>query len=129
MSGILTDVENSILIENDAYRKKILDEAFKGNNIPSGPKEIEAINAVLTSRDKSVYDAVGMRLKHQENQNKGAMLAAVSEALRNISLAKQPVVEKAVDLTELEFPIDAVEGETEVEGKKFTLNEILNVEG
>ena len=128
--GILTDEESLNLSENYAYRKKMVEEAFR-TGIPDSPKDIEAINGVLNSMDKSIYDNVTARLKHQENQNKGAIISAVSEALRNISNSKEASLrlEKINDVTELELPIDTVEGELEIGDKKFSLNEIILEEG
>ena len=128
--AVMTEQETLLLTENYNYRKKIIESAFQGERVPDSAKEIEAINGVLNSMDKSIYDNVTARLKHQENQNKGAILSLVAESLKEISSQKRKinVKDKITDLSSVELPLDVVEGETELIATKFTLEDIQKEE-
>lgn len=129
MSNIITDEEAKRLEDNYNYRKLMVEKAFL-DGPPEGAKDIEAINGVLNSMDKAIYDTVNSRLKHEENQNKGAIISAVSEALRSISNSKNNSnnEESLKMLESLNLPLDTVEGELEIGDKKFELNEIMKDE-
>lgn len=129
MSNIITDEEARRLEDNYNYRKLMIDRAFK-NGAPSEARDMEVVNGILNSMDKAVYDNVNSRLKHEENQNKGAILSAVSEALKSISKNKSVHNnnETLKELEVLDFQLNPVEGELEMDDRKFELSEILKDE-
>lgn len=130
MGSFITNEETKRLEDNYNYRKQMVENAFK-DGTPTEARDIEVINGVLNSMDKAIYDSVTSRLKHEENQNKGAILSVVSEALRTISNNKNSVInseDKMKELENLNLPLNIVEGELDINDRKFELNEILKEE-
>lgn len=130
MGSFITNEETKRLEDNYNYRKQMVENAFK-NGTPTEARDIEVINGVLNSMDKAIYDSVTSRLKHEENQNKGAILSVVSEALRTISNNKNNVInseDRMKELENLNLPLNIVEGELDINDRKFELNEILKEE-
>lgn len=130
MGSFITNEETKRLEDNYNYRKQMVENAFK-NGTPTEARDIEVINGVLNSMDKAIYDSVTSRLKHEENQNKGAILSVVSEALRTISNNKNNAInneDKMKELENLNLPLNIVEGELDINDRKFELNEILKEE-
>lgn len=129
-NAFISDVEKSRLEETYKYRKQILERAFNGERVPNDPKEIEAINSVLNSIDKSIYDMANSRLKMKENQNKSEVVAAVAEALKKISSSKDTTINKPklTELGDAYTPLDIVKGEMDIGPAQLTIDEILSNE-
>lgn len=130
MTGIFSQQDKERLETTYQYRKKILEEAFKDGDIPTNPKEIEAINNVLSSMDKAIYDKAQADLKYRDSQNKEATLTMVAESLRAIQENKAKVNDKPLitDIGEDHIPLDIVKGELEIGIDQIGLNEILGDE-
>lgn len=128
--SLFTQEDKERLEQSYQYRKLIVEAAFKEGRVPDSDKDIEAINSVLNSMDKSIYDRMNIKLKHQENQSREAVLDMVSEALRLVQTNKnqipvqQPTLELSNDLTPTEF----VPGELEINPQPITLDEIMKGE-
>lgn len=128
--SLFTQEDKERLEQSYQYRKLIVEAAFKEGRVPDRDKDIEAINSVLNSMDKSIYDRMNIKLKHQENQSREAVLDMVSEALRLAQTSKnqipvqQPTLELSNDLTPTEF----VPGELEINPQPITLDEIMKGE-
>ena len=123
--AIITEQENILLKENYQYRKKIIEEAFK-DKVPDNAKDIEAINGVLNSMDKSIYDSINSRLKHQENQNKGEIISMVSETLRLMSQRQKnnQTTEQPKNVEHVDIDLNIVDGEDSIGEHKFELRDI-----
>lgn len=109
------------------YRKLIVEEAFREGKIPNSSKSIEAINSVLTAMDKSIYDRMNIKLKHQENQSREAILDMVSEALRHVSAKQQALPEpEIVDMLPDNLTTnELVPGELETNPQPISLDDIM----
>lgn len=130
-STIFTNTELEQLEETKKYRRRILEVAFQGENTPTDAKDVEAINSVLNSMDKMVMDQVNLRLKHQENQNKDAVLDAVSETLKAINSSKQRNAmnnNRELEIDNKLVPTDTVRGELDINPETISLTEIMEEE-
>lgn len=128
--SLFTQADNERLEQSYQFRKQIVDFAFAEGRVPNSAKDIEAINSVLSAMDKSIYDKLNVKLKHQENQSREAILDMVSEALRTVAIQKAnlthqaPVLELQDELTPTEF----VPGELEINPAPISLDEIMKGE-
>lgn len=127
-NGLFSQTEKDRLESNYQYRKKMVEFAFREGSVPDSAKDIEAINQVLNSMDKAIYDKANAAIKYQDTQNKAAVLDTVSEALKNIQVQKMQHVndEKLLELNET--PLDIVKGELELGVNPITLGEIMSEE-
>lgn len=128
-TSIYTQEELDILKLTKEKRLTMVEDMTKGGT--PGYKEVEVINQMLTSLEKSVHDTVSNRLKHQDNSNKAEILSTVAEAIKSIKANSQnvPEVEEIDLLLEDKFiPDDIVTGEQDMEQKQFTLDEIMKEE-
>lgn len=128
-TSIYTQEELDILKLTKEKRLAMVEDMTKGGT--PGYKEVEVINQMLTSLEKSVHDTVSNRLKHQDNSNKAEILSTVAEAIKSIKANSQniPEVEEIDLLLEDKFiPDDIVTGEQDMEQKQFTLDEIMKEE-
>ena len=106
-NSIYTQEEQDLLKLSQTTRKKIIEDMTK-NGIPSY-KEVEVLNQVLASLDKSVNDAATIRQKHQDSN-------ARAENLDDVEL-------------DIEFiPVDIVPGEQDMDQRQFTLDEMMEEE-
>ena len=130
VSGLFSEQAKARLEQTYEYRKKILDRAFEGDDVPTDPKEVEAINNVLNSIDKSIYDRAMADIKYQDTQNKEAARAMVADTLRNIQENKIKNVksELITDIGENNIPIDLVKDELKIGVDQIQLSEILDEE-
>ena len=129
-SGLFTQEDNERLEATYNYRRRIVEQAFADDRVPTSSKEIEAINTVLSAMDKSIYDRTNIKLKHQENQSREAILDMVGEALRMVSINKasiQPGV-RELELSADLVPTEFVPGELEMQTQQVTLDEIMQGE-
>jgi hypothetical protein len=126
-TGLFSEEDQYRLEESYKYRKKILEEAFRDGDIPRDPKEIEAVNNVLNSMDKAIYDKAQAKLKYQDTQNKEATLQMVAATLKSVQEQKlqhqgETILEAIVD----ETPLEVVKDELSIGVDQIPLNEILN---
>ena len=126
-TGLFSEEDQIRLEESYKYRKKILEEAFRDGYIPREPKEIEAVNNVLNSMDKAIYDKTQAKLKYQDTQNKEATLQMVAATLKSVQEQKlqhqgETILEAIVD----ETPLEVVKDELSIGVDQIPLNEILN---
>lgn len=125
-NNLYTQEEQELLDYSRQVRLTMVKDMTKGGT-PSY-KEVEVVNQVLTSLDKSVHDSVSNRVKLQDSSNKAEILAAVAETIKQARLeqikAKEAAIEVETDLGEEYIPIDMVPGEQEMDQKQFTLEEL-----
>ena len=125
-NNLYTQEEQELLDYSRQVRLTMVKDMTKGGT-PSY-KEVEVVNQVLTSLDKSVHDGVSNRVKLQDSSNKAEILAAVAETIKQARLeqikAKEAAIEVETDLGEEYIPIDMVPGEQEMDQKQFTLEEL-----
>lgn len=125
-STIYTEEELGILKLTKEKRLKMVDDMTK-DGTPSY-KEVEVINQMLTSLEKSVHDTVSNRLKHQDNNNKAEIISSVAEAIRQIKSNTQsalPLDDASTIIADEFIPTDIVLGEADMEKRQFTLDEIM----
>lgn len=128
-NGLFSQEDESRLEKTYQYRQKILDEAFRDNDVPRDPKEIEAVNNVLNAMDKSIYDKAQARLKYQDTQNKEATLQMVAATLKNVQENKlKHVGEVIITTIEDDTPLDLVKDELSIGVDQIPLSEILDEE-
>ena len=125
-TNLYTQEEQELLDYSRQVRLTMVKDMTKGGT-PSY-KEVEVVNQVLTSLDKSVHDSVSNRVKLQDSSNKAEILAAVAETIKQARLeqikAKEAAIEAETDLGEEYIPVDLVPGEQEMDQKQFTLEEL-----
>lgn len=126
-NNIITSQDRERLELTYSLRKRILDQAFSGERVPTEARDIEVINGVLNSMDKAVYDNINVRLKHQENQNKEAILEQVAATIKQIQTKKNNIVNenRSVMVEDNVIPLDLVKGETSLIQEQVTLSELL----
>lgn len=124
--NILTDQDLERLETSYRCRSAIVENIFK-DGIPNKVSVMETINKILDSMDKSIYDRANIKLKHEENQNKEAILDIITETLTNIS--KQNIqVNRDTELDNEYIPDDIVDGETDIQPDQITLTDIVEEE-
>ena len=125
-NSLYTQEELDILKLTREKRLTMVNDMTKGGT--PGYKEVEAINQMLTSLDKSVHDSVSNRVKLQDTTNKTEILASVAEAIKQLNIqrakAKQSNEVVDVDLADEYIPIDLVPGEQDMDQKQFSLDEL-----
>ena len=125
-NSLYTQEEQEILDYSRKVRLDVVKDMTKGGT--PGYKEVEVLNQVLTSLDKSVHDSVSNRVKLQDSNNKAEILATVAETIKQIKLdrakAKREAMEVDTQLDDSYVPIDIVPGEQEMEQKQFSLDEL-----
>lgn len=123
---LYTPEEQALLDLTRSKRKSIIEDMTK-NGTP-GYKEVEVLNQVMASLDKSIHDGVSNRVKLQDNNNKEEILRTVAETLRQMKLdrakAKQAEYETDTELSDEYLPTDIVKGELEMEQKQFSIEEL-----
>lgn len=126
-NNIITSQDRERLELTYSLRKRILDQAFSGERVPTEARDIEVINGVLNSMDKAVYDNINVRLKHQENQNKEAILEQVAATIKQLQTKKDNIVieNRSIVVDDNVIPLDLVEGETSLIQEQVTLSELL----
>lgn len=126
-NNIITSQDRERLELTYSLRKRILDQAFSGERVPTEARDIEVINGVLNSMDKAVYDNINVRLKHQENQNKEAILEQVAATIKQLQTKKDNIVieNRSIVVDDDVIPLDLVEGETSLIQEQVTLSELL----
>lgn len=127
-SGLFSEQAKERLEATYQYRQKILEKAFEEGDVPTDPKEIEAINNVLNSIDKSIYDRATADLKYQDSQNKEAVIQMVAATLKNVQQQKLKHQNDIVitDIGEDKIPIDLVKDELRIGVDQIALSEILD---
>lgn len=130
MNGLFSEQAKERLEATYQYRQKILEKAFEEGDVPTDPKEIEAINNVLNSIDKSIYDRATADLKYQDSQNKEAVIQMVATTLKNVQQQKlkHQNDEVITDIGEDKIPIDLVKDELRIGVDQIALSEILDDE-
>lgn len=124
-NSLYTEEEQRLLKLTREKRVNIIEDMTK-DGTPSY-KEVEVLNQVLTSLDKSIHDGVANRVKLQDSNNKAEILATVAETIKQLKLNRAKAKNEAVgdvELTDDYIPTDIVAGEQEMEQKQFTLDEI-----
>lgn len=125
-NSLYTQEELDILKLTREKRLTMVNDMTKGGT--PGYKEVEVINQMLTSLDKSVHDSVSNRVKLQDTNNKTEILASVAEAIKQLNIqrakAKQSNEVVDVDLADEYIPIDLVPGEQDMDQKQFSLDEL-----
>lgn len=125
-NSLYTQEELDILKLTREKRLTMVNDMTKGGT--PGYKEVEVINQMLTSLDKSVHDSVSNRVKLQDTNNKTEILASVAEAIKQLNMqrakAKQSNEVVDVDLADEYIPIDLVPGEQDMDQKQFSLDEL-----
>ena len=128
-NSIYTQEEQDLLKLSQTTRKKIIEDMTK-NGIPSY-KEVEVLNQVLASLDKSVNDAATIRQKHQDNA-RAETIASVVEILKQVKEQNALVAGREnLDDVELDIefiPVDIVPGEQDMDQRQFTLDEMMEEE-
>lgn len=130
MNGLFSEQAKERLEATYQYRQKILEKAFEEGDVPTDPKEIEAINNVLNSIDKSIYDRATADLKYQDSQNKEAVIQMVATTLKNVQQQKlkHQNDEVITDIGEDKIPLDLVKDELRIGVDQIALSEILDDE-
>lgn len=124
-NSLYTEEEQRLLKLTREKRVNIIEDMTK-DGTPSY-KEVEVLNQVLTSLDKSIHDGVSNRVKLQDSNNKAEILATVAETIKQMKLSRAKAKNEAmgdVELTDDYIPTDIVVGEQEMDQKQFTLDEI-----
>ena len=121
-NSLYTQEELDILKLTREKRLTMVNDMTKGGT--PGYKEVEVINQMLTSLDKSVHDSVSNRVKLQDTNNKTEILASVAEAIKQLNMqrAKAKQSNEVVDVEHI--PIDLVPGEQDMDQKQFSLDEL-----
>lgn len=128
-TGIFSEEDKSRLESTYQFRKKILDEAFKDGDVPRDPKEIEAVNNVLNSIDKSIYDRSMANLKYQDTQNKEAVISMVAATLKNVQEQKlQHASDTLITVIEDGTPLELVKDELSIGVDQIPLADIIDEE-
>lgn len=127
-NGLFSEQAKERLEATYQYRQKILEKAFEEGDVPTDPKEIEAINNVLNSIDKSIYDRATADLKYQDSQNKEAVIQMVATTLKNVQQQKlkHQNDEVITDIGEDKIPLDLVKDELRIGVDQIALSEILD---
>lgn len=129
-NSIYTQEEQDLLKLSQTTRKKIIEDMTK-NGIPSY-KEVEVLNQVLASLDKSVNDAATIRQKHQDSNARAETIASVVEILKQVKEQNALVAGREnLDDVELDIefiPVDIVPGEQDMDQRQFTLDEMMEEE-
>lgn len=124
--SILTDLDKSRLEASYKYRQQLIQEAFK-DGVPSKSRDVEVINKVLDSMDKAIYDRANIKLKHEDNQSKEAILELITTTLSTIS--KQQIEEnRNIELDNSYLPSDMVDGEASIDPDQLSLGDIIDLE-
>ena len=124
---IYTEDELVLLEKTKKIRVDIADNMTK-NGVPNNVAEIRVLNEVLTTLDKSVNETVANRLKHNENENKEALLDTVALALSNISKTKTAATNRVIDAPEEYIPDDIVPGETDIGVSQLNPSDFINTD-
>ena len=124
---IYTEDELVLLEKTKKIRVDIADNMTK-NGVPNSVAEIRVLNEVLTTLDKSVNETVANRLKHNENENKEALLDTVALALSNISKTKTAATNRVIDAPEEYIPDDIVPGETDIGVSQLNPSDFINTD-
>ena len=129
-NSIYTQEEQDLLKLSQTTRKKIIEDMTK-NGIPSY-KEVEVLNQVLASLDKSVNDAATIRQKHQDSNARAETIASVVEILKQVKEQNALVAGREnLDDVELDIefiPVDIVPGEQDMDQRQLTLDEMMEEE-
>ena len=112
-NSIFTDEEQEILKMTKDIRVNAVKHITK-SGIPDKVGEQRILNELLNSLDDMVQKSAANRLKHEENNNKEAMLDSVAAALMSISAKKLPAVDRVIEGGDEIIPEDIVEGEIDV---------------
>lgn len=129
-NSIYTQEELDVLKLTREKRLTIVNDMTR-NGTPSKAGEVEVLNQVLTSLDKSVHDTVSNRLKHQENNNKAEIMLSVAEAIKQVKASNKNNIrgnDEILDLEATMIPTDIVEDEDSMLHKQYTLDEIMKEE-
>lgn len=128
--GIFTKEEQERLEYTYNLRRRILDKKFEDGRIPVGAEEIEVLDGVMKSIDKSIFDRANARLKQKENQTKEETLTAVAEALKKISSDKAKNInnDRSIDIEDDLMDIEVVKGELEMNPTQLTIADITSEE-
>lgn len=129
-NSIYTQEELDILKLTREKRLTIVNDMTR-NGTPPKAGEVEVLNQVLTSLDKSVHDTVSNRLKHQENNNKAEIMLSVAEAIKQVKANNKNNIrgnDEILDLEATMIPTDIVEDEDSMLHKQYTLDEIMKEE-
>ena len=115
-SSIFTKEEQELLEFTKKIRVNTLNKMVE-NGVPESTSEIRVLNELATSLDKQVNDNAANRLKHNDNNNKEAVLDLVSELIKNSAIDKANA-NKATEVDRVIpkelLPTDIVDGELDV---------------
>jgi len=110
-----------IINKNMGRREKMIDPFFKGENIPSDPREIRLMNEVMTSQTNDATTLLSIFEKSRENDNQEAIKDMMAEVVKISSGTL-----RAVDIPEVNdnlLPlndVDPIEEGATVELRKYT---------
>ena len=119
-NNLYTDDEQAVLDKVKSVRIAIIDDMTK-SGVPDNVGKIRVLNEVLASTDKMIADTATMRLKQEDNANKGAAVDMVVELLKQSRVAQAkmgadytpPVIDSEATATE------TVDGEMDINPERL----------
>lgn len=126
-NSIFTQEEQERLNKYSNLRDSMINVMTK-DGTPDTSREIRLLNELLMAGEANIQKSAENRLKHEDNLNKEAIAESVSQALKQIHIAKvnTPVREtNEVDVPDQVIPVDLVPGETEINPAKLNPEDFL----
>lgn len=124
--SIHTEEEEFILARTKEIRLKVLNKLTENDRVPDKTSELRIMNEYMNSLDDMVDKAAAKRLKQDENENREAMAAAISEMLHKIDSKRTPVVGRDTSLPDIHVPIDIVPGETDINPERLKVSDFID---
>lgn len=122
-TGVFTADEVQTLNENDAIRKRLIDNFLKDGNLPTKVGELRILNELMGSRDGVVKLKSDARLKKTENNNKGQIIDIVEHILKGINNRELPTVGEVQYVLETVDEAEFVAGELEIQPEQLSLED------
>lgn len=118
--------ESDLKLYKDIRNRIIKDMVADGIN---DSRSRRLMNEILTSAESSIQKNAELRLKHNDNKNKEAIVAQMAEVLKSTHRkrmeAQKNLTETNPDIDNKYIPTDIVKGETEIDPAPLNVDEFI----
>jgi hypothetical protein len=126
MSELFTDVEKAQLERTQNVRSQIITEMLKDGKIPESEENRAFLLKAMEGMDKVNLTKAKIKSDDAAHKNNAAAAAMIGEMLRRVSSRPTGVIRETPPALPDDVVIEAVEGETHIGVKTFSLEHILS---
>ena len=128
-SFFTAEEETDLQLYKDVRNRIIKDMVAEGVN---DSRSRRLMNEILTSAEASIHKNAELRLKHNDNKNKEAIVAQMAEVIKQTHKKRIEAI-RSLDTTNPDIdnkyiPTDIVKGETEINPAPLNIDEFVTGE-